>query len=88
MSGGGLLLILGLLVVMYFLLIRPQRNRQRQQQSMINELEVGSEILTAGGLYGEVAWIDEDEIGLEIAPETTVRVSAVTSILRSIVTSL
>jgi preprotein translocase subunit YajC len=78
-SGGslvGLLAPLALMgVVFYFLLIRPQRNRQRQQQSLLQALEVGDEVMTAGGIFGTLTEIDEetDTVVVEIAPGTEVR---------------
>jgi preprotein translocase subunit YajC len=70
-----LILIVGLLVAMWVLLIRPQRRRQMEQQDLLGNLDVGDEIVTAGGLYGHVESIEEDEIHLEIAPGTVVRVA-------------
>jgi preprotein translocase subunit YajC len=70
-----LILIVGLLVAMWVLLIRPQRRRQMEQQDILGNLEVGDEIVTAGGLYGHVEAIEDDEIHLEIAPGTVVRVA-------------
>src|SRR5437762_7481521 len=60
---------------MWVLLIRPQRRRQMEQQDLLGNLEVGDEIVTAGGLYGHVEAVEEDEIRLEIAPGTVVRVA-------------
>jgi preprotein translocase subunit YajC len=57
----------------YFVLVRPQRRRQQQQNEMLSELKVGSEILTAGGVYGTVKTLGDDELTLEIAPGTTVK---------------
>jgi preprotein translocase subunit YajC len=65
--------ILLLVAITYFLLVRPQRRRQQQQNEMLAQLEVGSEILTAGGVYGTVREIREDELTVEIAPGTTVK---------------
>jgi preprotein translocase subunit YajC len=65
--------ILLLVALTYFVLIRPQRRRQQQQRDMISQLEVDSEILTAGGVYGIVRSIGEDELTVEIAPGTTVK---------------
>jgi preprotein translocase subunit YajC len=65
--------ILLLAALTYFVLIRPQRRRQRQQADMLSELKVGSEILTAGGVYGTVRSIGEDELEVEIAPGTAVK---------------
>ena len=77
-SGGGtpffLFIILGL-GALWLIVIRPQRKKQRIQQSMQSDLAVGDEILTAGGVYGTVTRIDEDEVGVEIAPNVEVRLA-------------
>ena len=70
-----LIVMAGLFAVMWLVLIRPQRRRQVQQAEMLANLEVGDEILTAGGLYGEIQSVEEDEVRLEIAPGTSVRVA-------------
>jgi preprotein translocase subunit YajC len=67
--------ILLLLAAFWLLLIRPAQRRQKQQQSLLNEVEVGDEIVTAGGLYGIVKQLDDDEVRLEIAPGLEVRVA-------------
>ncbi|HZP89687.1 MAG TPA: preprotein translocase subunit YajC [Actinomycetota bacterium] len=78
-ANGSLLSLLIPLVLMggvfYFLLIRPQRNRARQQQSLLSALQVGDEVMTAGGIFGTVTEIDEesDTVMVEIAPGTDVR---------------
>jgi preprotein translocase subunit YajC len=71
----GYIFILVLLVLMWFLLIRPQRRRQMETQRMINSVRVGSEIVTAGGLYGTVNALEDDEVRLEIADGIEVRVA-------------
>ena len=70
-----LFLIVVLLGLMWLLLIRPQRRRQLEQQQLHSRLTAGDEVVTAGGLYGTVEGIDEDEVRLVIAPGTTVRVA-------------
>jgi preprotein translocase subunit YajC len=71
----GLLVVVALFVLFWLLLIRPQRRRQRVQEEMIGSLAVGDEIVTAGGLYGEITALDEDEVYLEIAEGVEVRVA-------------
>ena len=62
-SGGGsgifFILIIGFLLL-YLLVVRPQKRRQAQQQQLVNELRVGDEVLTAGGIYGTISQIDDD----------------------------
>ncbi len=71
----GLLVIVALFVVFWLLLIRPQRRRQRAQDEMIASLRVGDEIVTAGGLYGDIKAIEGDEVYVEIAEGIEVRVA-------------
>jgi preprotein translocase subunit YajC len=61
--------------VFYFLLIRPQRTRQRQQQALLAALQVGDEVMTAGGIFGTITEIDEDNdtVTVEISPGTRIR---------------
>jgi preprotein translocase subunit YajC len=42
---------------------------------MQDTIDVGDEIVTAGGLYGYVSAIGDDELEVEIAPGTIVRVA-------------
>lgn len=62
-----------LLVLMYVLLVRPQQQRVRRQQELISSLEVGDEVVTAGGMVGRVVAMEGDEIRLEVAPGVTIR---------------
>jgi preprotein translocase subunit YajC len=71
----GFIFILVLLVLMWFLLIRPQRRRQVEARRMIEQLEVGKEIVTAGGLYGTVTAVEDDEVRVEIADDVEVRIA-------------
>jgi preprotein translocase subunit YajC len=65
--------IILLVAITYFVLVRPQRRRQQQQTEMLSQLHEGAEILTAGGVFGTVRSIREDELTVEIAPGTNVK---------------
>jgi preprotein translocase subunit YajC len=69
-----LFLVLGL-GLMWVLIILPQRRRTQSQETMINELKPGDYIVTAGGMYGTVTDLGEEDLGLEIAPDVEVRVA-------------
>ena len=75
MNAGPLIFIVLMLGVMWLLLIRPQRRRQSAQTRLLAGLSVGDEVVTAGGLYGHIRALDEDEVTLEIAPGTNVRLA-------------
>ena len=67
-----LILIVG---VGYFLMIRPQQRKIRAQRELLSQLEVGDEVVTAGGMLGTIEAIDEDEdvLTVEIAAGTSIR---------------
>jgi preprotein translocase subunit YajC len=71
----GYIFILVLLVLLWFLLIRPQRRRQLETQRMLEQLEVGKEIVTAGGLFGTITAIEDGELRVEIAEDVEVRIA-------------
>jgi preprotein translocase subunit YajC len=70
-----LIIMVLMLGVMYVLMIRPQRQRQAQQQSMIDNAAVGDDVLTTGGIYGTIIQVDGDDVVVELAPELTVHMT-------------
>ena len=68
-----LIILVAMLGLMWLLLIRPQKRRQSKQSEMLGNLEVGDEILTVGGVYARIAHVGDDELMVEIAPGTRVR---------------
>ena len=71
----GFIVVLVLLAALWLLMIRPRQQQLKAQQRQVGALEVGDEIVTAGGLYGTVRRIDEDQVRVEIAPELEVRIA-------------
>ena len=53
--------LLAIIVIMYFLLLRPQAKRQKEHKKMQESIQKGDRILTAGGIIGTIAGIDEKE---------------------------
>jgi preprotein translocase subunit YajC len=72
---GFLIFLIFALLLMWLLVVMPQRRRQSAHKAMITGLKPGDEVLTAGGLYGDVTEVGEDEIAMEIAPGVEVRVA-------------
>ena len=64
-----------MLGVMYVLMIRPQRQRQAQQQSMLDNAGIGDDILTSGGIYGTITQVEGDDVVVELAPNLTVHMT-------------
>ena len=67
-----LVVIFGL---MYFVMIRPQRKRQQEHQNLLQELQKGDRVITAGGIYGQIESISEENAVLKIESGTTIRVA-------------
>jgi len=63
----GILLIVGMFVIMYFMIIRPQRKRQKEQQTIMGNLAKGDEVITTGGILGKVTKVDDTYMVLEVS---------------------
>lgn len=83
MSGGFLVLLLAMFGFMYFLLIRPQRQQQRKHAELLSSLKPGDEVVTAGGIYGEIVQLDAERVMLEIDEDVRIAVArrAITSVV-------
>ena len=66
-----IIMMVGLLVVMYFFMIRPQKKQEKEQNAMRNNLAVGDEITTIGGIIGKVVSIKEETCVIETTHERT-----------------
>ncbi len=75
MNGTFFIVILALLGLMYFLMIRPQRARQRAQQDQLSRVSPGDEIVTIGGIYGDVVEVQDEKLVVEIAEDIHIEVS-------------
>ena len=62
-QGGGsmsfLIMMVAIFAIMWLFMIRPQQKKQKELQNFRNQITVGTEIITAGGIYGKVTSIDE-----------------------------
>ena len=72
-----------MLVFLYLLLIRPQRQQARRHRELLSGLKVGDEVVTAGGIYGEITAVDEERVQLEI--DADVRIAVARRAIASIV---
>lgn len=75
MGSGFFLVLLAMFAFLYFLLIRPQRAQQRKHAEVLGALKPGDEVLTAGGIYGEVVQLDEERVMLEIDDDVRIAVA-------------
>lgn len=64
----------GLFAIFYFLLIRPQKKQQKAHDQMVKSLTKGDEIVTAGGVIGNVIHLTEDRITIKTAGDTRLEI--------------
>ena len=57
--------LVGMVVLMYFMTIRPQKKKQKEEQAMRDNIQVGDEVTTIGGIIGRVVTVKEDSIIIE-----------------------
>ena len=82
-SGGGdpgfigFLPIIIMFALLYFLMIRPQMKRVKETKAMIEALQKGDEVVTAGGVVGRISKLGEQYLTLEIAPNTEIVVQRI-----------
>ena len=78
-GGGGMQLIIMLVLmfaIMYFFMIRPQKKRQKEIQEFRNRLDIGSKIVTNGGIYGVVKELNVGEpyLTIEVSKGVSIKV--------------
>ena len=83
MGGSFFFVLLAMFAIFYVLLIRPQRQQQRKHAELLNQLKVGDEVVTVGGIYGEVVQLDTERVMLEIDDDVRIAVArrAVTTVV-------
>jgi len=75
--------MVAIFVVFYFLLIRPQQKKQKEARAMLDALEKGNEVVTAGGILGRIVKLDEQYATVEVAQnvQMVVQRSAISQLL-------
>ncbi len=71
---GGFILPLVFLGALYFLLIRPQAKRAKQHTAMVQALQKGDEVVTAGGVLGRIVELGDQFVTLKIAANTDIKI--------------
>lgn len=64
-----------IIAIFYFLLIRPQKKAQQRHQEMVAGLKKGDEVMTDGGIVGQVIHLKEDRVTLKTGGETRIEVA-------------
>ena len=65
MATGMIVQLVLIVAIFYFLVIAPQRREQRKHREMLAALRAGDEVVTAGGLIGEIVQLKDDQVTLK-----------------------
>ena len=71
---GFLMPMIIIFVAFYFLLIRPQQKKQKQHTELVSALQVGDEVLTAGGILGKVTGVSEHYAVVQVSDDTKIKI--------------
>ena len=79
-----LIMLGGMLAVMYFFMIRPQKKQEKELADMRNNLQIGDEVVTIGGIIGSVIIIKDDKLMIETGSGSKITIlrSAVKTVLK------
>lgn len=69
-----ILMIVAIIVIFYFFMIRPQQKKQKEIKKFRESLTVGSNVVTAGGIYGKIRKVRDTTFDLEIARDTVITI--------------
>ena len=75
--------MVAIFVVFYFLLIRPQQKRSKETKAMLEALQKGDEVVSAGGIVGKISKLNDSYATIEVAPgvEMTIQRTAISLLL-------
>ena len=72
-------------VIMYFLILRPQKRKEEDRRRMLNEVKKNDQVVTIGGIHGQVVSIRGDEVVLKLDKKGDIRVTFSKSAISRIV---
>lgn len=69
-----IVMLVGFVAIFYFLLWRPQSKRRKEHQALMASITKGDEVVTAGGVVGQVTKVEEDFVKLLVSSNLELRV--------------
>jgi preprotein translocase subunit YajC len=77
-----LIFLVVIFAMFYFVMIRPQKKRQKEHEVMMQGMQKGDKIITAGGIYGTIESVGEDNVVIKVEGGMTLRVNKASVALR------
>ncbi len=64
-----IIMIVAMIAIFYFFMYRPQKKQEKESNDMRNNLQVGDEITTIGGIIGKIVSIKDETVLIETSNE-------------------
>ena len=64
-----LVMLAAMIAVFYFFMYRPQKKQEKESTDMRNNLKVGDEVTTIGGVIGKIVSIKDETVTIETSNE-------------------
>jgi preprotein translocase subunit YajC len=69
-----LVMLGGFVLIFYFLLIRPQNKRRKEHEQLVTALSKGDDVVTAGGIVGQITKVEDDFVKVQINDQVEMRI--------------
>ena len=69
-----IVMMVAIFAIMYFFMIRPQNKKQKEIQNFRNSIVPGTDVVTAGGIYGKVVEIGDYYIIMEVEGQNRLKI--------------
>ena len=69
-----LIMLGGFVIIFYFLLIRPQNKRRKEHEALVGGLSKGDEIVTAGGIVGQITKVEDEFVKVQVSDSVEMRI--------------
>lgn len=71
------IMLIAVFAIMWLFMIRPQRKQQKEAEQFRNSLQKGDKVVTAGGIHGTIAEINETTVLLKVDGDVKLKVDKV-----------
>ncbi len=68
------IMLIAIFAIMWLFMIRPQRKQQKEMEQFRNALKKGDKVITAGGIYGTIAEVNERTVLLKVDGDVKLRI--------------
>ncbi|MYD44531.1 MAG: preprotein translocase subunit YajC [Gammaproteobacteria bacterium] len=69
-----IIFLVAMIAIFYFLIFRPQSKRRKEQQALMASLSAGDEVVSIGGIMGEIASVEDDWVFVKVADKVELRI--------------